>query len=270
MSITFLSSKDYPSGQIIEFNIESAKDDKYKDIKAINDVLAFQEEISFGKIFKRQDNGDFWYINPNATIARFISNDQLDLFHKWDKEDLLPSDLQFQTLNDIGGLPSSKYLMVTDFIQFPALITTKSGQQIDLCLFHFSKAPPFQRHFKKVILLNDIADIKPSELALSHELRLSSMLADEIRMSFYPFMVCTNTGKIITYNGITQFASDGQLKGSDIICEVPFSYYLLDKIYDVSYDDITFVIGKWDIRLEELFKNYSEKLEKMNNTPGRQ
>jgi len=261
MSFLFLSTKDYLLGQIIEFNIELAGDDKNKEIKAINDVLAFHEEMSFGKIYRRQDNGDFWYINPKATVARLITKEQLDLFHKWDKEVLLPSDKQFQTLLEIGGLPSSKYSLVPDNLQFPALITTNSGQQIDLCLFHFSQAPPFQRYFKKVILLNDIIDISPSELSLSHDLRLSSTLADEIRMSFYPFMVCTNKGKIITYNGITQFVSTGEMKGSDIVCEVPFSYHLLDKIYDVSFDDITFVIGKWDSRLDELFLQYREKLE---------
>jgi len=260
MSIIFLSSKDYPSGQIIEFNIESAKDEKYKDIKVINDALTFYEEISFGKIYQRQDNGDFWYINPKTTIARIITREQLDLFHKWDKEILLPSLEQFQALLDIGGLPSSIYSLEPNNLQFPAVITTNSGLLIDLCLFHFAEAPPFQRYFKKVILLSDVAEIRPSELALSHQLRLSSTLADEIRMSFYPFMVCTITGKIITYNGITQFASAGDIKGSDIVCEVPFSHYLLGKISDVSYDDITFVIGKWDSRLEDLFIQYRERL----------
>lgn len=262
MSITFLSTTDYPTGQVIEFNMESARDSKNKDIKAINDELVFLEDISFGKIFKRKDNGDLWYINPKQTIARFINSDQLDLFHKWDNQALLPTDQQFEILKQIGGLPSSQYSLYPDNLQFPAFVTTKSGQQIDLCLFHFCQAPPFQRYFKKVLLLSDIADIRPSELALNHNLRLASTLADEIRMSFNPFMVKTNAGSLITYNGTTQFASTGEIKGNEIVSEVEFSYDRFNKVKDVSFDDITFIIGKWDSRLEELFNQYRKRLER--------
>jgi len=257
----FLSTTDYPSGQIIEFNIESAKDSKNKDIKAINDELTFLEELGFGKVNKRKDNGELWYINPTETIARFITKDQLELFHKWDKQTLLPTEKQFEILKEIGGLPSSQYSLYPDNLQFPAAITTNDGQQIDLCLFHFSQAPPFQRYFKKVLLLSEIADIKQSKLALNHDLRLASTLAHEIRMSFYPFMVKTNTGKLITYNGTTQFASTGELKGNEIVSEVEFSYDRFDKLIDVSFDDITFVIGKWDDRLQDLFNQYRQRLE---------
>ena len=256
----------YNSRQIIEFNIESAKDSKNKDIKVINDKLVFKEEISVGKIHIRKDNGDLWYINPAETIARFITKKQLELFHKWDKENLLPTDKQFEMLKEIGGLPYYQYSLYPDSIQFPATIITNSGQCVDLCLFHFSQAPPFQRYFKKVLLLSDITDIRPSELALSHELRLASTFANEIRMSFYPFMVKTNTGELITYNGITQFASTGEIKGNEITSEVEFSYDNFDKVNDVSYDDITFVIGKWDHRINELFNQYIQRLERKTAT----
>jgi len=265
MSIMFLSTTDYPSGQIIEYNIKSSEDAKNKDIKAINDQLTFKEQLSFGTIHKRKDNGELWYINPNESIARFITEDHLGLFHKWDMQELLPTDQQFETLKQIGGLASSKYTLYPDYLQVPARVTTKSGQEIDLCLFHFTQAPPFQRYFKKVLLFSDILEIQPSELSLSHELRLASELAGEIRMSFYPFMVKTSTGELLTYNGTTQFASTGEIKGSEIIAEVEFSYDRFDnKIKNVSFDDITFIIGKWDDRLEELFNQYRLRLERKN------
>jgi hypothetical protein len=175
----------------------------------------------------------------------------------WDKKSLVPDDKQLERLIRIGGLPSSPYSTDAPSIEFPAAIKTKSGELIDLCLIHFSKAPPVQRHFKRILLLDEIEEIMPSELALPHELRLASTLAEEIRMSFYPFMVRTNTGRLITYNGITQFASTGDIKGNEIVEEVEFSYDKFQKVKDVSFDDITFVIGKWDHRLEKLFDQYS-------------
>lgn len=267
MSIMFLSSSDYSSGKIIEYNIASSKDDKNKDIKAINDELVFQEEMTFGKIYKRKDNGDLWYIDFTETIARFITTDQLELFHKWAKQSLLPTDKEFETLKQIGGLASSKYSWHPNNIQFPARVVTHTGEQIDLCLFHFSQAPPFQRYFKKVLLLSDIAEIRPSELSLSYELRCASTHVSEIRMAFSPFMVKTNRGELLTYNGSTQFASTGEIKGSDISSEVKFSYDRFEgKINGVSFDDITFIIGKWDSRLEEVFNRYRIEQEKESNT----
>lgn len=79
-------------------------------------------------------------------------------------------------------------------------------------------------------------------------------------------MVKTNTGKLITYNGITQFASTGEIKGNEIISEVEFSYDNFDKVKGVSYDDITFVIGKWDDRIKELFNQYRQRLERKTGT----
>jgi hypothetical protein len=81
-------------------------------------------------------------------------------------------------------------------------------------------------------------------------------------MSFYPFMVKTNTGRLLTYNGITQFASTGEIKGKEIIEEVDFSYDRFDKIMDVSSDEITFIIGKWDDKLQDLFNQYTQELER--------
>ncbi len=256
----YSSTTHHPTGQIIEFNIIYAQEGKNQDIKAIYDELVFLEDIGFGKIFQRKDNGDFWHLDPNQTIARYITSGQLDLFHKWDSQVLLPTDEQFEILKQIGGLPSSPYALYPDSLQFPASVTTKSGEQIDLCLFHFCQAPPFQRYFRKVLLLSDIADISASELALNHDLRLASTLAGEIRMGFSPFMVKTNTGRFITYNGTTQFASTGDIKGNEVVSEVKFSYDRFDKVNDVSFDDLTFIIGKWDTRLEALFKQYRQLL----------
>lgn len=260
MSIMFLSATEYQTGKTIEFNTEHAKKGGDKHLKKIYDALVFREKLSFGEIHQQQDNNDLWYFNPQSTIARFITKDQLELFHKWDKESLLPTEQQFKILEEIGGLPSPPfYSREPNYIEFPAKVVTNTGQEIDLCLFHFSEAPPYQSYFKKVLLLSDIADIKPSELALNHDLRIASTLVEEVRMSFYPFMVETNKGRLITYNGITQFASLGEIKGNEIISTVEFTHANLDKIIDISWDHITFIIGKWDDRFEALHQQYRQK-----------
>ena len=58
-----------------------------------------------------------------------------------------------------------------------------------------------------------------------------------------------------------QFASTGEIKGNEIVSEVAFSYDHFDTVKDVLFDEITFVIGKWDDRLGELFNEYRQRLE---------
>jgi len=267
MGLNFISSTDYPSKKITEFNVSAANDPQFKEIKLIKDSFIFKEEKSFGKIYQRNDNKDYWYIDVERTIARFITEEQLNLFVKWEEEDLLPSESQFEILSSIGGLPSGKYSIEPKSLRFPAQITIANGQDIDLCIICFTKSPPFQRHFKNLILLNDISKITPSDLALPHDLRLSSILADEIRMSFSPFSVQTTTGEILTYNGVTQFASTGKIKGADVSNEVPFSYSTFAKTSDIPNDDITYIIGKWNDKLDQLFIQYSNRLEEKKPLP---
>jgi hypothetical protein len=264
----FYSSKEFPKdiplGRICEYNIESAKNPKNQDIFEINESLIFICDLSFGKIYRHQNNKDYWFLTQS--IARRISDEQLDFFYKWDKTPQLFSEEQFQILLSIGGLPSTQYQMVPDYLHFPCKVITKDGREIDLCIIHFSKAPPFQSYFHNLILLSDIQTIKPSELTLGYNLRLSSLSVDEIRMGFAPFVVKTKDNKLITYDGSIQFASTGEVKGTDITEEVDFTYKNFDdKISNVPFEKMTFVIGQWDDRIETIFKQYRADLEKKQN-----
>ena len=49
MSIMYLSTTNYPSGQIIEFNLQSAKEKSNDSINAIYNQLEFTENLKTGK-----------------------------------------------------------------------------------------------------------------------------------------------------------------------------------------------------------------------------
>lgn len=255
----FVSSQDYPSGKITEFGIKSAKDGTSKETHHIYNQLSLIKEISYGKIYIQKSNDDLWYINPQETVAYYLSNEQFNLLNKWSDEELLPDDTQLTILSEVKGLPSPQYSLYPQYVDYPVKATTKDGTQIYNCICHFSKFPPLQPWFKKIILLSDIVNISSSDLSLSHELRLSSMLAEEMRMSFYPFMVEKIDGEILTYDGITQFASSGEIKGNEIGNEIPFSYGKFSKLYSYS-EQITYIVGKWDDRLSIDFEKYSAML----------
>lgn len=256
MSAVFISSQEYPSQDYIEFSIEAAQNGKNKELADIYSSFTPLYNLSYGEVVKRSDNGDLWHINPRNTIARRITEDRLHLFLNWDKRVLLPDDILYRRLKAIGGLPSAAYSLSPDFIQFPCRVKTTNAETIDLCLIHLSAAPPYQSYFNRIFLLDEIVEVEPSELTLAFGLRMKSMLVDEIRMSFYPFMVKTISGELLLYDRTTQFVSKGEVKGSDIECQVPFSHDANYKVVDVSFNDITYVIGKWDSRFDEIFTNY--------------
>lgn len=261
MSAAYISTQDYPSQQYIEFSIEAAKDGKNKDLATIYNSFTPLHDLTYGQVVKRSDNGELWHLSPSNTIARRITEERLQFFLNWDRRSLMPNDVLFSKLKAIGGLPAGEYSLSPDYIQFPCKVKTAKGETIDLCLLHFSAAPPYQTYFKNILLLDEIIDVEPSELTFAHDLRMESMLVDEIRMSFYPFMVKTKTGELLLYNGTTEFVSKGEVKGTDIECQVPFSHDAKYKVVDVPYDDITYVIGKWDNRFDELFSTYRKMLE---------
>jgi len=46
------------------------------------------------------------------------------------------------------------------------------------------------------------------------------------------------------------------LKGEDIVAEEEFSFGNFNKIQDVPFDSVTYIIGKWDNRIEALYQQY--------------
>jgi hypothetical protein len=262
----YLSTTDYPSGQIIEFNLQTAKEKSHDNINAIYQKFQFKESLTTGEIYERVDNNDLWYVDNEETLATFVTKNQLELLHWWDKETLLPTDKQIEQLEEIGATSSSPYSLYADALTYPCKVLTIDRKKIDLCLIVFTKSPPLQRHYKNVLLFSEVDEIEQSELALTKELRRASTQVGEIRMAFAPFMVKTDKGKIITYDGVTHFASTGQISGKEIECEIPFEYSKFDKTNNVSFDDITFIIGKWDSRLENIFKRTRSEQEKQQLT----
>ncbi|HVW95855.1 MAG TPA: hypothetical protein VHA56_07790 [Mucilaginibacter sp.] len=260
MALNFISSTDLKQKKIIQFNFSEAGSGRNKDVKKIADALIFQQDTDTGKIYSQTGTTDFWYINDSDNIARLLSKDQFDLVMAWKQKSLLVSDDQLQILAAIGGLPTSEYFLEPKCLTFPVAIKNTDGTRIDLCIVHLSEAPPFQQYFQHCILLDEVKAFYPSDLALSHELRLSSMLSEEMRMGFYPFTVRTKEGQLITYNGTTQFASTGDLKGGDIVAEEKFSFDKFDNVRNVPLDRITYIIGKWDERIENLYQQYSSML----------
>lgn len=94
---------------------------------------------------------------------------------------------------------------------------------------------------------------------MPHELRFAGARVPELTMGMYPFTIRTKTGELITCNGFTQFVSKGDIKGIDIVSQKEILPEDIKEFKNVFFEDVVYVIGKWDNRLEELFKYYLHK-----------
>jgi len=257
MSIAFTSSKDFDLNQIVSFNLDSRYIDK--EGKTILNSLELIENLSFGELHKQKESENFWFIDTDQNYAHRITPDRLEIIKSWDKEKLLSTDLMFEKLVQIGGTPPHQWTMDPDYIDFPCQTKNNDGIWIDFCKIRFTKTAPFQTYYKNIKLLNQIEDVRPSEFTMPHDLRISNTMTEDIRMSFFPFMVKTKTGNYLTYNGEADFVSKGTIKGSDISHEIEFSYNKFKTVVETPNTEVTYIIGKWDNRLDDLLKKYKEE-----------
>jgi|SRR5690606_17847962 len=260
MSIVFKSSTDFKTNKIISFNLDEEHLDG--DARKIYDSLEFDSELQFGKLYRQRDSEDYWFVDTERNFAYIVLPDRVDLIKEWNSNNLLPDNELWEKLQSIGGTPPHLWTMSQDYIDFPCQTMDLNGKWTDFCIIRFTKVPPFETYFKNIKLLKDIQDVKPSEYAMPHKLRVSSTLTDEIRMSFSPFTVKTKSGKRITYNGITNFTSTGEIRADEIEKEIEFSYDHFKKIQDTPFDQKTFVIGKWDSRLAKMLNDLKEERKK--------
>ncbi|UOK41630.1 MULTISPECIES: hypothetical protein [Flavobacterium] len=227
----------------------------HNKVDEIQNFVLFKE-LRFGKIYNYKNLDEFWYYDQETLRIRFITKRILKLILEWNNESLILNEKQFKSLESIQGLPRSKYTISPKDIEFPCKVKLKNGEIIDFCILLTSKCAPFQNYYKNVIMLSEVDEIIESEYSLPHSYRISSMNAKEIMMSTYPFVLKTHADQNLIYNGKTQFASFGEIKGKEIEREIEFSQSVRGKFIDNDYEKLTYIVADWDDRMDKLYEEY--------------
>lgn len=143
-----------------------------------------------------------------------IFDGQLELLQRWTDSDLtINSDFQ-NTLDQIGTSQNWNSEKV-----IPCSVQFKDGTSTDFAILKISNDPPLGADYdfyKSVHFIDEVEQVKPSEFALSMEIRKATETAEERRMGFYPTVTTTGNLKKVVLNGFeVLFAQDG-IKGSDL------------------------------------------------------
>jgi hypothetical protein len=181
-----------------------------------------------------------FFIREN--IYERVFSGQHELLQKWSENKMgCPSSLKNQI--DLIGLTQNWDLTYI----LPCIAELNNGQEFDFTTLRFSTQPPlgsYFNNFKNIFFIDEIKSIRPSDSALSKDIRLACMTAEEKRMGFYPTVVKNNENIEAVINGISIFFNSNDIKGSDLKLANKEWNYKDNYVYDLNKEVKTLVIVK--------------------------
>lgn len=220
-------------------------------------ILAFEKirDIKFGALVACPGCGAVFAKTEEAEShgrveMNRIEKSEMPAIAAWENEILEPTLAQLAALKSIGATPPDLYTNGAGQIVFPCRVSLKNGEDLDYCLVRFQKLPPLKSNLynSPYILLNEVADIFPSEFALSREVRYATTRAEEIRMSFAPTIVLGPDDKKYYLNWTNDFVDFQNWKGSDIRLSGDEGHTAMDigaRPLGPGSKTVTFIIADW-------------------------
>lgn len=183
--------------------LESNFESKIVQVDKIGNFSIFKCSICFSDFFKEGE------------MYQKFADGQIGLLKQFDESDLILSEKIKQELEQIGLVPDWNLNNLA-----PGKIKLKNGEIYDFATIQISINPPigyYYSQFKKIIFIDDVESVKPSNYGLSEEIREKTRNVEEMRMGFYPTVLKTNCGKRIVINGQPIFFKKDEIKGADLI-----------------------------------------------------
>lgn len=244
--------------RVVEFNSKHARNSKDPKIREILFHLAFHKKLRVGKIYRRRDNGEYWYISNIFPMARYLSKERYYFLLEWDTSKLLPDPILMGILGEIGGMPNLDPHVDGRTLEFP--VCAKIDERVNpFCILKFSESAPTSPHMKDVVTLDQAKRIRVSPFAIPYSFRISSASKPEIRPGFAPSMFQMKSGRVVACNGRADFVPT-DFENDEIVRELPYSSAKNPEMFSISASEITYIIGKWNWDLERLYNKHIKDL----------
>jgi len=169
-----------------------------------------------------------WYLRntprgPQRGLRmRLIAAPFVSLFSLWSTRRAVCPERILEVAYRIGGAPVGPYCDGQDAVWIPCRVTTRQGERIDLAALRFSDEPPIPsgddrpEKLDRYRLIDDVADIVASRLALPRGVRRYASQMIELRMGFRPTAVKSKSGKSYVLNGPQLFFDRDGIAGEDL------------------------------------------------------
>jgi hypothetical protein len=210
--------------------LESKFDSRIEQTEKIGNIQIYRCSICKSDFYKEAEMFQKFTNGQIDTLREFVTLDlQLD--------DKLKAELDAIGLSDDWNMNRTA----------PAKVKLKNGESFDFATIRVSNNPPigyYVDHFSKVIFIDKVETIEPSEFGISQSIREKAKNAEEMRMGFYPVPLKTTNGKKVVINGQVLFFKNGEIKGSDLILENEFWNHKLKYIYEDKIENQVLIVAK--------------------------
>lgn len=173
----------------------------YDELRLVRRALQPGDALKIGRLYTCEQCQRAWWLDAAEQFVHAIPAQRLELIKRWNAADLTPSSAIRSVLDQIGGLSADYYGNWSDFLRFPARAITTDGREIDPVIVVLLRRPPLDAFWHASLLLNEIAELHPSEYALPLDVRQAALDAQEVRMSFTPTRVEATNGARFVLNG---------------------------------------------------------------------
>ena len=203
-------------------------------------TIKFDYNLGGVNLYKCEKCETSFFIRENMYERVFPG--QPELLQKWSEKKLgCPSTLKSQI--DLIGLTQNW----DSTLILPCKIELNNGQEFDFTTIRFTTQPSlgsYYNNFKNIFFIDEIKSIRQSDYALSKDIRLACMTAEEKRMGFYPTVVKNHQNIEAVINGISIFFNYNDIKGSDLELANKGWNYKDNYVYDLNNEVKTLVIVK--------------------------
>ncbi|MHB0756877.1 hypothetical protein [Polaribacter sp. M15] len=198
------------------------------------------EKIGNTQTYKCSICGSDFY--KEGEMFQKFANGQMDTLKEFVMVDLQLNDKLKTELDEIGLTDDWNMNKIA-----PAKVKLKNGQSYDFATIRVSNNPPigyYIDHFSKVIFINKVDSIEPSEFGISQEIREKAKNAEEMRMGFYPVPLKTSNGTKVVINGQVMFFKNGEIKGSDLKLENELWNHKIKYVYEDKIENQVLIVAK--------------------------
>ncbi len=243
-----------PEGTL-RFNWRMAEEDPTNEFAPYLKTLFEGRPLKSGHLFKCQVCGQKWWLDPPRETLSLVPREKLLLLEQWNSTSLVLSPALFQKAREIGATPAHELSGLDDYGEVPCQVQTLQGETLDKCLLTFRSSPPLEHFTNPPRLFTEIADIFPSDHALSFPIRFQSSRSKEDKPGRAPTYLVTPEGRPLQLNWTVNFIDRKGLVGRDLSLAPKGSPRPKGRVLSLGEpEDLTLFLGDWTRDSRQLFR----------------